>query len=67
MRLLALLPLAALAACEFTCIKPVNPIPAGPPGVCCDELNQGNLLSFLYTGKSCMYLSSAHLHDHGYG
>lgn len=42
------------AAAEFSCIKPVNPIPAGPPGACCEELNQSFLLDFLYTGKNCM-------------
>lgn len=42
-----------LAASSFSCIKPVNPIPAGPPGACCEELAQSHLLSFLYTGKNC--------------
>lgn len=45
--------LAGSAAADFSCIKPVNPIPAGPPGACCEELNQSFLLRFLYTGKDC--------------
>ncbi|KAJ5907707.1 hypothetical protein N7495_000389 [Penicillium taxi] len=53
MKIIAFLTLATLVTCEFTCIKPVNPIPAGPPGVCCKELLQSQLLSFLYTGKMC--------------
>lgn len=57
--LLMVAPLAAVAAgkpvadAPFSCIKPVNPIPAGPPGACCDELDQSYLLKFLYTGKNC--------------
>ncbi|CEJ89859.1 hypothetical protein VHEMI05681 [[Torrubiella] hemipterigena] len=51
--LLALAP--AILAADFGCIKPVNPIPAGPPGACCEELNQSHLLKFLYTGKNCMF------------
>lgn len=45
---------AALAS-SFSCIKPVNPIPAGPPGACCEELDQSFLLKFLYTGKNCKF------------
>ncbi|PWY90976.1 hypothetical protein BO70DRAFT_358423 [Aspergillus heteromorphus CBS 117.55] len=47
----------ATASGNFTCIKPVNPIPAGPPGVCCEELVQSQLLGFLYTGKTCTHAS----------
>ena len=53
MKFLALLAVIAPAIAEFTCIKPVNPIPAGTSGVCCEELHQDILLSFLYTGRSC--------------
>lgn len=53
MKIIAFLGFAALAAADFSCIKPVNPIPAGPPGACCPELDQSFLLSFLYTGKQC--------------
>lgn len=50
----AVLLLVSSVAADFRCIKPVNPIPAGPPGACCAELNQSFLLKFLYTGKDCM-------------
>ncbi|KAJ5128231.1 hypothetical protein N7448_001949 [Penicillium atrosanguineum] len=53
MKLLALIVLAAAASCEFTCIKPVNPIPAGDPGLCCKILTQDILLTLLYTGEDC--------------
>ncbi|OQE32065.1 hypothetical protein PENSTE_c001G02150 [Penicillium steckii] len=53
MKLLALLTLTVVVSGNFTCIKPVNPIPAGPPGVCCEELNQNALLGFVYTGNTC--------------
>ncbi|KAJ6783275.1 hypothetical protein PWT90_06153 [Aphanocladium album] len=51
---MAALLLAGSATADFSCIKPVNPIPAGPPGSCCEELNQSFLLKFLYTGKDCL-------------
>lgn len=57
MKFLTILAVAATVAAEFSCIKPVNPIPAGPPGVCCEELNQSVLLGFLYTGKTCKFVS----------
>lgn len=53
MKIFALLALTAVVNGNFTCIKPVNPIPAGPPGVCCEELNQNALLAFVYTGNTC--------------
>ncbi|KAJ5757233.1 uncharacterized protein N7511_007415 [Penicillium nucicola] len=53
MRLFALATMVALASSEFTCIKPVNPIPAGFPGLCCKDLIQAPLLTFLYTGNTC--------------
>ena len=56
MKLLALLTLTVVVSGNFICIKPVNPIPAGPPGVCCEELNQNALLGFVYTGNTCKYL-----------
>jgi hypothetical protein len=46
---------AGSVAAEFSCIKPVNPIPAGPPGACCEELYESFLLDFLYTGKNCWF------------
>lgn len=57
MKFLTIFALAAAASSEFnefTCIKPINPIPAGLPGVCCTGLIQGSLLKFVYTGKNCM-------------
>lgn len=57
MKLLALFALTAIVSAEFTCINPVNPIPAGPPGVCCEDLDQSALLDFVYTGKTCTSLS----------
>lgn len=53
MKFLILVALAAATSSEFTCIKPINPIPAGLPGVCCADLIQGSLLTFVYTGKNC--------------
>lgn len=53
MKLLVLSSLVALAVSEFSCIKPVNPIPAGPPGLCCKDLVEYPILSFLYTGNTC--------------
>ncbi|KAJ5681351.1 uncharacterized protein N7477_001291 [Penicillium maclennaniae] len=53
MKLLPLVAFATAAHCNFTCIKPINPIPAGLPGLCCKVLNQDILLTFLYTGESC--------------
>lgn len=55
MKIVTLLALVAVVSAEFSCIKPVNPIPAGPPGVCCEKLDQNALLGFLYTGKTCMF------------
>ncbi|KAJ5082116.1 hypothetical protein N7532_011159 [Penicillium argentinense] len=55
MKFLALLALVAVVSSEFTCIKPVNRVPASLPGVCCDELDKNALLGFVYTGKSCSY------------
>lgn len=54
--LLTVIAFAAVAHCEFTCIKPVNPIPVGFPGLCCKVLTQDILLTFLYTGENCMSL-----------
>jgi hypothetical protein len=54
MKISALFALVAVVSAEFSCIKPVNPIPAGPPGVCCDKLDRNALIGFLYTGKMCM-------------
>lgn len=45
----------ALAAAEFSCIKPVNPIPAGPPGLCCQQLDEYPVLSFVYVGNNCKF------------
>ncbi|CAI7658916.1 unnamed protein product [Penicillium bialowiezense] len=53
MKLLVLYSLAAIAASEFSCIKPVNPIGSGPPGLCCEDLNAYPILSFVYTGSTC--------------
>lgn len=55
MKIFTSLAIVAVVSAEFSCIKPVNPIPAGPPGVCCEKLDQSALLGFLYTGKSCMF------------
>ncbi|KAJ5851709.1 uncharacterized protein N7529_011094 [Penicillium soppii] len=53
MKLFALFAVVAAASSQFSCPKPVNPIPAGPPGLCCQELVEYPLLSFLYTGNTC--------------
>ncbi|KAJ5904297.1 hypothetical protein N7504_006680 [Penicillium tannophilum] len=55
MKLIALLGLVATATCEFACIKPVNPIHAGPPGLCCQKLNEYPVLSFVYAGNDCTH------------
>jgi hypothetical protein len=53
MKLSAFFAVVAAASSEFSCIKPINPIPAGPPGLCCQELVEYPLLTFLYSGKTC--------------
>lgn len=63
MKIVTLLALMAVASAEFSCIKPVNPIPAGPPGVCCEKLDQNALLGFLYTGKTCMSSLRSYIQD----
>ncbi|KAJ5600083.1 hypothetical protein N7450_001150 [Penicillium hetheringtonii] len=65
MKLLALFALTAIASAEFACIHPVNPIPAGPPGVCCEDLDQSALLDFVYTGKACTQANKVDEADDG--
>ncbi|KAI9925490.1 hypothetical protein ASPWEDRAFT_41582 [Aspergillus wentii DTO 134E9] len=65
MRLLTLFSLVAAASSEFTCIKPINPIPAGPPGLCCKEIVQAPVLTFLYTGKTCTHANKISEADNG--
>ncbi|KAJ5729019.1 uncharacterized protein N7483_003527 [Penicillium malachiteum] len=52
MRFVALIALVVAATGQFTCIKPVNPIPAGPPGLCCQQLDEYPILEFLYAGNN---------------
>ncbi|KAJ5915709.1 hypothetical protein N7466_011642 [Penicillium verhagenii] len=55
MRLITFIGLVTAVAGQFTCIKPVNPIPAGPPGLCCQTLNEYPILSFVYVGNDCTH------------
>ncbi|KAJ5291676.1 hypothetical protein N7478_000927 [Penicillium angulare] len=65
MKLVILSALCTVAASEFTCIKPVNPIPAGPPGLCCQQLNEYPVLGFVYAGNNCTHADLLKSSDDG--